>query len=100
MTPFTEEVIKIILSIPPGKVMIYGQIARTAGSPRAARQVVRIIHSMSGKYKLPWHRVINSKGKIGIPDIEGAMLQKLLLLNKGVEFSNDESVDLVKFQLL
>ena len=61
MNPFTERVINIIKSIPIGKVMSYGQIAKVAGSPRGARQVVRILHSMSEKHKLPWHRVINAK---------------------------------------
>lgn len=98
MTPFTEVVIQIITSIPPGKVMTYGQIAREANSPRSARQVVRIIHSMSEKYNLPWHRVINSKGKIGIQDMEGATRQKLLLINEGVEFTADDTVNLEEFQ--
>ena len=46
--------------------MTYGQIATLAGSPRGARQVVRVLHTLSEKYKLPWHRVINSKGEISI----------------------------------
>ena len=52
MNPFTERVIQIIKSIPAGKVMTYGQIAKEAGSPRGARQVVRILHTMSAKHKL------------------------------------------------
>jgi len=71
VTPFTEKVIAIIAAIPEGKVMTYGQIAAAAGSPRAARQVVRILHSMSDKYHLPWHRVVNAQGMIGIQDEEG-----------------------------
>lgn len=70
MTPFTERVIHIIQSIPEGKVMTYGGVARAAGSPRGARQVVRILHSMSKKYKLPWHRVINAKGMIALTEDE------------------------------
>ena len=53
MTPFTKQVVAIIAAIPEGKVMTYGQIAAHAGSPRAARQVVRILHSMSRKERLP-----------------------------------------------
>ncbi|MFC0471513.1 MGMT family protein [Halalkalibacter kiskunsagensis] len=56
-----EKVLDIIKHIPVGKVMTYGQIAKFAGSPRAARQVVRILHSMIRKYNLPWHRVVNKK---------------------------------------
>ncbi|WP_197061446.1 MGMT family protein, partial [Halobacillus sp. BBL2006] len=37
MKPFTEKTIHIIQCIPEGKVMTYGQVARLAGSPRAAR---------------------------------------------------------------
>jgi methylated-DNA-protein-cysteine methyltransferase related protein len=98
MTPYTEEVIRIIISIPAGKVMTYGQIAKLAGSPRSARQVVRIIHSMSNKYNLPWHRVINSKGEIGIPDEEGSTMQRLMLISEGVKVTENGFVDLEKFQ--
>ena len=44
---FTERAVAIIKQIPEGKVMTYGQIAGLAGSPQGARQVVRILHSMS-----------------------------------------------------
>ncbi|QHK04677.1 DNA base-flipping protein [Bacillus velezensis] len=50
---FTERAVAIIKQIPEGKVMTYGQIADLAGSPRGARQVVRILHSMSKKHRLP-----------------------------------------------
>jgi methylated-DNA-protein-cysteine methyltransferase related protein len=95
MTPFTEKVITIINAIPVGKVMTYGQIARLAGSPRAARQVVRILHSMSQNHHLPWHRVINSKGEIGLLD-DGE--QKFLLESEGVEVSNAGCISLEKYQ--
>jgi methylated-DNA-protein-cysteine methyltransferase related protein len=99
MTPFTEKVIDIIRSIPEGKVMSYGQIAGLAGSPRAARQVVRILHSMSEKYKLPWHRVINSKGQIVINSDESYNEQILNLEMEGVEVSSKGVVDLEKYQV-
>lgn len=86
MNLFTEKVIQIIKAIPPGKVMTYGQVAHVAGSPRGARQVVRILHSMSAKYNLPWHRVINAKGEIVIADEESAYAQKAMLEAEGVIF--------------
>lgn len=94
MQPFTEQVIRIIRAIPYGKVMTYGQIAAEAGSPRAARQVVRVLHSMSKKYDLPWHRVVNSKGEIAIADDESRFLQQMLLEEEGVEFGIQAIVDL------
>ncbi|KWX87971.1 DNA methyltransferase, partial [Paenibacillus riograndensis] len=63
MTPFTEKVITVIRSIPEGHVMTYGGIARAAGSPRAARQVVRIFHSMTRKYNRPWPHCVTVKGE-------------------------------------
>lgn len=78
--------------------MTYGQIARLAGSPRGARQVVRILHSMSKKHNLPWHRVINAKGEIGFTHDESFTIQKLSLQGEGVEFINVRTVDLEKHQ--
>ncbi|MBP2078354.1 MGMT family protein [Oceanobacillus polygoni] len=98
MKPFTANVIAIIKQIPEGRVMTYGQIARAAGSPRAARQVVRILHSMSKKHRLPWHRVINAKGQVAIKDEVTAMEQKWQLEAEGVEVSQKGEIDLVRYQ--
>jgi len=95
MTPFTENVINIIKNIPEGRVMTYGQIAKCAGSPRAARQVVRVLHSMSKNHRLPWHRVINSQGKIGLDDNEE---QIFMLESEGIEVGPHDTIDLGKFQ--
>ena len=78
--------------------MTYGQIACLAGSPRAARQVVRILHSMSQKYQLPWHRVVNAAGLVSIKDQEGRETQKILLEEEGVAFYRDSSIDLKHYQ--
>ncbi|HEY8890972.1 MAG TPA: MGMT family protein [Clostridium sp.] len=98
MEPFTERVVEIIKGIPEGKVMTYGQIATLAGSRRGARQVVRVLHTLTEKYKLPWHRVINSKGEIGLKDYESHNLQKMLLESEGVKFTNLNTVNLNDFQ--
>jgi len=98
VTPFTEKVIDIIRNIPEGRVVTYGQIARLAGSPRAARQVVRILHSMSRKHHLPWHRVINAKGQIALQNDESYNEQMMTLEIEGVEVSLNGNIDLVKYQ--
>lgn len=100
MTPFTERVIQIIQSIPSGKVMTYGQVAALAGNSRGARQVVRILHSMSSKYNLPWHRIINAKGEVAIRDTEGAFTQKDYLLSEGIALSDSGKVDLAVYRYL
>ncbi|WP_163971077.1 MGMT family protein [Oceanobacillus halotolerans] len=98
MAPFTKEVLTIIRSIPEGKVMTYGQIARFAGSPRAARQVVRILHSMSKKHHLPWHRIVNAKGQIALKNDELYHEQIINLQMEGIEVSQQGSIDLEKYQ--
>ena len=87
---FTERVIRIIKGIPMGHVMTYGQIAAAAGSPRGARQVVRVLHSMSEKYKLPWHRVINAQGEISYT----AGDQREMLEMEGIQFGRSGKVNL------
>lgn len=98
MNPFTEKVISLIKSIPHGRVATYGQIARLAGSARGARQVSRILHSMSSKYGLPWHRVVNAKGEIVIADPETAYQQKILLEREGIALINGNQVNLLQYQ--
>lgn len=97
MTPFTSRVITVIQGIPAGKVTTYGEIAKAAGSPRAARQVVRILHSMSQKYKLPWHRVVNKQGEIAIKNDEHTFMQGQLLEEEGVTVIAGKRVPLDTF---
>lgn len=80
--------------IPKGKVATYGQVATMAGNPKAARQVVRLLHSSSEKEKLPWHRVINSKGGISLTRGRGYELQKAMLMAEGIRFKANDLVDL------
>ena len=97
MTEFTNRVIRIIKAIPAGKVCTYGGVAALAGNPRAARQVVRILKSMSRTEGLPWHRIINAKGRIVLKDPEDFYLQADLLQKDGVEVTEDGKIDLRLF---
>jgi len=92
---FSKKVEIILKNIPQGKVTSYGTVAALAGSPRAARQVVQIIHRTDN---IPWHRVINSKGEIAIKDYKGFQEQKILLKMEGVESDSNGKIDLNKYQ--
>jgi methylated-DNA-protein-cysteine methyltransferase-like protein len=94
---FFKDVVRIIRKIPRGRVATYGQIAALAGSPRAARQVVRILHSSSETEKLPWHRVVNAKGGISLAPGRGYELQKALLEKEGVAFGIGDRIDFDRF---
>jgi methylated-DNA-protein-cysteine methyltransferase-like protein len=97
MEAFTRKVIEIIKRIPEGRVCTYGTIALLAGQPRGARQVTRIIHSMSRKHDLPWFRIINARGKISLPEAHGYEQQKALLQSEGVAFDEKDRVDLDRY---
>ncbi len=96
MNPFTAKTVQLIQSIPKGRVMTYGQVAAAAGNRRAARQVVRVLHSLSEAEQLPWHRIINAKGGISAPaNASGkGLLQRELLEAEGIVFRQDGTVDL------
>lgn len=94
---FSDRVKKLIKSIPPGKVATYGQIAMMAGNPRGVRAVVWILHSSSRQADLPWHRVINSKGRISLPPGQGYEGQKSRLQAEGIKFDSHDSIDLDRF---
>ena len=64
MTPFERKVLTIVSRIPPGRVATYGDVARLAGRPRAARAVGNILRE-ADRPGLPYHRVIAAGGKLG-----------------------------------
>ncbi|HVJ65341.1 MAG TPA: MGMT family protein [Bdellovibrionota bacterium] len=64
ISEFSLAIIAAIRKVPRGRVATYGQIAAIAGRPGAARAVVWILHSSSQKHRVPWHRIVNAKGKI------------------------------------
>ena len=97
MDPFIRALIQILKKIPRGRVTTYGRVAAMAGNPQAARQVVRVLHSSSEKAKLPWHRVINGKGRISLPPGGGYELQRAMLADEGIVFGIGDRVDLDKF---
>ena len=93
----SERIAAAITAVPKGRVATYGQIASAAGNPRAARQVVRILHTWSRDRNLPWHRIVNRNGEISLPQGGGYELQRALLEEEGVEFDLRDRIDLTRF---
>jgi methylated-DNA-protein-cysteine methyltransferase related protein len=71
-----------IRKIPRGKVSTYGAVARAAGYPGAARQVVGTLRR---SFDLPWQRVLGAGGEIKLRG-DSAMEQRLRLQAEGVAF--------------
>jgi methylated-DNA-protein-cysteine methyltransferase-like protein len=92
-----QSVWKVVSEIPSGHVLTYGEVARLSGLPQAARRVSQALRRAPRGMKLPWHRVINSQGKISFPeDSRGWQEQKDRLEHEGVVFLNGK-VDLDHF---
>ncbi|HOO31785.1 MAG TPA: MGMT family protein [Thermotogota bacterium] len=90
-----EEIYSIIRNIPKGKVASYGMIAAIHGGC-TARMVGFALSRSTPEKRLPWHRVINSQGKISLGDEESKLLQRKMLEAEGIIFKRDR-VDIKVF---
>ncbi|HMK23947.1 MAG TPA: MGMT family protein [Terriglobales bacterium] len=77
-----ERILATIRKVPRGYVSTYGAIAKAAGYPGAARQVVRALH---GGVDLPWQRIVGAGGEIRLQG-DSAFDQRLRLEMEGVTF--------------
>ncbi len=75
-------VLSAVRRIPPGRVATYGDVARAAGAPRAARAVGNIMRTVRVP-GLPCHRVIAAGGRLGGYGGSEA-LKRALLVAEGV----------------
>jgi len=66
---YYQRVYQAVSRIPKGKVGTYGQIAAMISTPRAARMVGTALRQLPSKSKIPWWRVINSRGMISIENL-------------------------------
>ena len=81
-TLFTLRVRDVVRHIPRGSTMSYGEVARRAGNPGAARAVGSIMRDNYDK-TVPCHRVIRSDGKIGQYNRGGEAVKRALLQKEG-----------------
>lgn len=64
-TPFQGRVWRALMSVPYGAVVTYGELARMAGVPDAARAVGGAMNRNRVPIIIPCHRVVAAGGKIG-----------------------------------
>lgn len=98
-SPIYQDIYRLVRKIPAGKVATYGQIARILGRPNHARQVGYALFQVAPNDDIPWHRVVNSQGKISASPARmgNDELQKVLLLSEAVEFKGDR-INLKRYQ--
>lgn len=85
--------------IPHGQLATYGQIAELIGAYGCARQVGWALRRLPLPSAVPWHRVVNARGRISMsPSREGSdWMQRQLLLAEGIPVSADGQVPLRRY---
>ena len=90
-----EKIYEQVKLIPKGKVASYGQIALLAGNPRWSRIVGYALHVNPDPDSIPCHRVVTKDGKLSPAfAFGGENMQRQLLLNEGVVFTDESTVDM------
>ena len=90
---------QVVALIPHGNVATYGDVARHAGMPGAARRVGAALRGLPADTRIPWHRVVNAQGAISLPEQSSSRYeQRDRLLDEGVVFSSSQRLDLAKYR--
>ena len=92
-----KAILDVVGSIPSGFVSTYGIVASLANFSGSARYVGWVLSGLPQDTPIPWHRVINSKGKIS-PRSDGGdhRFQRDLLEAEGIKFCGGR-VDMSKY---
>ena len=78
-------VYRVVKTIPRGRVITYGQLAKALRLPGGARTAGRAMAGCKSGSGVPWHRVLGSEGRILLREPVAA-LQRKLLESEGVKF--------------
>lgn len=96
---FYESVYEALKSVPKGKVISYGALARLAGRKGCARQVGWALHSNPQPVVIPCHRVVFKDGSLAKGfAFGGEGVQRKLLEAEGVTFVGGK-VDMKKHEI-
>lgn len=95
MTPFERQVLMVVSRIPIGRVITYGDVAKAAGRPGAARAVGNILRA-ADRPGLPYHRVIAAGGRLG--GYSSLPLKRSLLAAEGLTVAPGRVVGFTKIR--
>ncbi|MDR8524050.1 MGMT family protein [Shewanella fidelis] len=96
-SPMTQ-IWHIVSMIPEGKVCSYGKVADLAGLPGRARYVSRALKAAPSELALPWHRVINSQGKISFAEHSEPFIEQMQRLRSEAIIVNRGRVKLAEYE--
>lgn len=93
-----EKIYEVVKSIPRGRVMTYGQVARLAGNPHWSQVVGYALHVNPNPSEIPCYRVVNRFGELAPAfAFGGENAQRALLESEGVQFDCDGRVLMDEF---
>jgi len=95
MQEFKQNIYTLLSYLETGKLTTYGQLAKRAGFPHHARHVGKVLSALPKETRLPWHRVVNSQGKISLTG-DSFLKQKIALEKEGFHISDDGKI--IKFK--
>jgi methylated-DNA-protein-cysteine methyltransferase-like protein len=92
---FREQVYAVVKTVPRGRVTTYGDVAARLGLRRVARHVGFALAALDpGQDDVPWHRVVNAKGRISARNTDAAPCnQRCRLTEDGVVVTDDGRVE-------
>jgi methylated-DNA-protein-cysteine methyltransferase-like protein len=94
-----EAFLRVIRSVPKGKVSTYGRVAAAAGYPMYHRAVAHLLRTTGPLHGVPWQRIVGAGGEIKLRG-EAAAEQKLRLTMEGVKFRGRRvNMDLYEHEL-
>lgn len=91
---FRERVYDIVAQIRKGSVLTYGEVAKRAGRPGAARAVGTAMKENPYPKRVPCHRVVRADGSIGEYAFGGPKVKLRKLQSEGVPFLNADRVQI------
>jgi len=87
----------LVRSIPRGRVLTYGELAKALRLPGGARTAGRAMAASPSGSGVPWHRVVGAGGKLLIREPH-ASLQRKLLESEGVSVAEKRIQNFRKFE--
>ena len=87
---FRDRAYALVLRIPRERLMTYGLVARVLGEGYDARAIGNIMYATpQDERAIPWHRVVNSQGKLSTAGLTTPPdLQQRLLEAEGIAFND------------
>jgi methylated-DNA-[protein]-cysteine S-methyltransferase len=77
---FHRKVYEVARTIPPGRTMTYGEIAKRLGAPHESREVGQALGRNPIAIIVPCHRVLGADGKMGGFSASGGVATKRRIL--------------------